>query len=42
LKLNLSSLEKKVAKMRKVERKVGEIEKKLAGTFRKDQTIYIG
>jgi len=42
LKLNLSNLERQVAKMRSIERKVGELEKKLASTFRKDQTIYIG
>lgn len=42
LKLNLSNLERQVAKVRNIERKVGEIEKKLASTFRKDQTIYIG
>jgi len=42
LKLNLSNLEKRVAKMRSIERKVGEIEKKLTSAFRKNHTIYIG
>lgn len=42
LKLNLSNLDRQVARMRRIEAKVGEIEKKLTSTFRKDHTIYIG
>jgi len=42
LKLNLSNLDRQVARMRRIEAKVGEIEKKLTSTFKRDHTIYIG
>jgi len=42
LKLDFSNLDRQVAKIRTVEKKIGQIEKKLASMLRKDQTIYIG
>lgn len=42
LNLDLSSLDKQVAKMRRIEARVGEVEKKLASALKRDHTIYIG
>jgi len=42
LKVDLAGLQKQITRMHAIERKVGEIEKKLTTTIKKDQTIYIG
>jgi len=42
LKLDFSNLDRQVAKIRTVEKKIGQIEKRLASMLRKDRMIYIG